>query len=122
MVATCAGVSLLTQILYAFVFVTRYLDLFRASAWATVYNPFFKLFYILSSFYIILLMMKMYPRTRETERAWKLALVAVGGSLVLSPILIPIFYKGYPYHWFTEVRQPMSRFRQPFAFIDHDIC
>lgn len=85
------------------VFCARYLDLFRKVGWSSVYNVFFKIFYILSSFYIILVMMKMYPRTREKERAWKLALLSAGGSLVLGPILLPIFYKGYPYHWFTEV-------------------
>jgi glucose-6-phosphate-specific signal transduction histidine kinase len=98
---TCTGVSLLTQILYALVFVTRYLDLFRASGWNNAYNPFFKIFYILSSFYIILLMMKMYPRTREKERAWKLALISVGGSLVLAPFVL--INNKYLYHWFTEV-------------------
>ena len=85
------------------VFVTRYLDLFRKSGWGNIWNDFFKIFYIISSFYIILLMMKMYPRTREKERAWKLALWSVGASVVLAPIVVPIFYGGYPYHWFTEV-------------------
>ncbi|KAE8144917.1 ER lumen protein retaining receptor-domain-containing protein [Aspergillus avenaceus] len=97
------GVSLLTQILYATVFVTRYLDLFRAAGWFSIYNVFFKLFYIISSFYIIFLMMNVYPRTRERERAWKLAMGSVAVSLVLAPILIPIFYGGYPHHWFTEI-------------------
>lgn len=97
------GVSLLTQMLYAAVFVTRYLDLFRAEGWNSFYLVSFKLFYILSSFYIIFLMMKVYPRTREREKAWKLALWSLGGSLVLAPIL-PAFYKaGYPYNWFTEI-------------------
>lgn len=105
-----AGVSLLTQILYALVFVTRYLDLFRASGWGDVWNDFFKIFYIASSFYIILLMMKMYPRTREKERAWKLALWSVAGSIVLAPIILPIFYGRYPYHWFTEVSWPSTTF------------
>lgn len=102
------GVSLLTQILYALVFVTRYLDLFRASGWGDVWNDFFKIFYIVSSFYIILLMMRMYPRTREKERAWKLALWSVGGSIVLAPIILPIFYGRYPYHWFTEVSRSLA--------------
>lgn len=97
------GVSLLTQMLYAAVFVTRYLDLFRAEGWNSFYLVFFKLFYIISSFYIIFLMMKVYPRTREREKAWKLALWSLGGSLVLAPIL-PAFYKeGYLPHWFTEI-------------------
>ena len=94
--------------LYAAVFLTRYLDLFRAVGWNSFYLVFFKLFYIISSFYIILLMMKVYPRTREREKAWKLALWSLGGSIVLAPIL-PAFYKeGYPYHWITEVSRKTS--------------
>ena len=66
-----------------------------------MWNPFFKVFYILSSFYIILLMMKMYPRTREREKAWKLTIWSVGGSVVLAPIAVLITYKGR--HWLREV-------------------
>lgn len=47
-------------------------------------------------------MMRVFPRTRETERAWKMALISVGVCLVLSPIVIPIFGK-YPALWFEEV-------------------
>ncbi|KAB8232949.1 ER lumen protein retaining receptor-domain-containing protein [Aspergillus alliaceus] len=97
------GVSLLTQVLYAMVFVTRYLDLFRLDGWRSFYLVFFKFFYILSSGYIIFLMMKMFPRTRERERAWKLALGSVAASLVLAPILTRIFNHPWPYHWFTEI-------------------
>jgi hypothetical protein len=100
------GVSLLTQMLYAVVFVTRYLDLFQGSGWRSFYLVFFKFFYIFSSFYIIFLMMKVYPRTRERERAWKMAVGSVVVSLVLAPIVTPIFAKDMGYykrHWFTEV-------------------
>ncbi|PYH40936.1 ER lumen protein-retaining receptor [Aspergillus saccharolyticus JOP 1030-1] len=96
------GVSLLTQMLYAMVFVTRYLDLFRKEAWDSFYLVFFKLFYTISSFYVIYIMMKVFPRTREKERAWKLALISVGLSLVLAPISLGIF-KGYGSgRWFSE--------------------
>jgi hypothetical protein len=100
-----AGVSLLTQMLYAAVFVTRYLDLFRGSGWRSFYLVFFKFFYIFSSFYIIFLMMKVYPRTRERERAWKMALGSIVLSLVLAPIVTPIFDDKdlFKTHWFTEV-------------------
>jgi hypothetical protein len=97
------GVSLLTQMLYAVVFVTRYLDLTRANGWSSVYNVFFKLFYIISSFYIIYIMMKVFPRTRERERAWKLGIGSAAVSLVLAPILTLISYGGFPSHWFTEI-------------------
>ncbi|KAF9885738.1 hypothetical protein FE257_012623 [Aspergillus nanangensis] len=101
------GVSLLTQMLYAMVFVTRYLDLFRAGGWAIPYNVFFKLFYIASSFYIIYIMMKVFPRTRERERAWKLAMGSVGIAIVLGPILAVLLgNEGWHFHWFTETTVP----------------
>ncbi|KAJ5492754.1 hypothetical protein N7539_001500 [Penicillium diatomitis] len=88
------GVSLLTQILYAAVFVTRYTDLLSPSAWSVeshgpivIWNVAFKLFFIFSSFYTIFIMMRVFPRTRERERAWKLGIYSVLGSLVFSPIL-----------------------------------
>ncbi|KAL2125100.1 hypothetical protein VTJ04DRAFT_1465 [Mycothermus thermophilus] len=82
------GVSLLTQIFYALVFVTRYTDLFRESyAW----NYFFKVFYLLSSFYTIAIMRFVYPRTREREIAWKMSAMILAGSLVLSPFVMLIF-------------------------------
>ncbi|PLB45665.1 hypothetical protein P170DRAFT_449314 [Aspergillus steynii IBT 23096] len=98
------GVSLLTQILYAMVFVFRYLDLIRPHNWKEPYLVFFKLFYIASSFYIIYIMMRVFPRTRERERAWKLALGSIAVALVLAPILNLIFYGEYPAnHVFTEI-------------------
>ncbi|KAK3309981.1 ER lumen protein retaining receptor-domain-containing protein [Chaetomium strumarium] len=82
------GVSLLTQLFYALVFVARYTDLFSESyAW----NYFFKVFYLLSSFYTIAIMRFIYPRTREREVAWKLSAVILAGCLVLSPFVMLIF-------------------------------
>ncbi|KAK4240977.1 ER lumen protein retaining receptor-domain-containing protein [Achaetomium macrosporum] len=82
------GVSLLTQLFYALVFVTRYTDLFSESyRW----NYFFKVFYLLSSFYTIAIMRFIYPRTREREVAWKLSAVILAGCLILSPFVMIIF-------------------------------
>lgn len=64
-------------------------------------------------------MMKMYPRTREKERAWKLALWSIGGSVVLAPIVLPIFYGRYPHHWFTEVSHHLLSFQ---ADADFGVC
>lgn len=86
------GVSLITQLLYALVFCTRYLDVFVESY---VWNFVFKIFYLLSSFYILGVMQWMYPRSREREIAWKLGALVLGGSLVLSPFVMMIFEK----HW-----------------------
>jgi hypothetical protein len=103
-------VSLLTQALYAIVFVTRYLDLFRASHWreGQAYLIFFKLFYIFTSFYIIALMTYAYARTREREKSWKLATWCAVGSAIGAPVVLGIWgaasKEGYPRYWFTEVR------------------
>ncbi|CAL5870132.1 uncharacterized protein PFLUO_LOCUS4367 [Penicillium psychrofluorescens] len=107
------GISLLTQILYALVFVTRYLDLFAPdlwgdSSWHVMWNVSFKIFYLLTSFYIVYLMMKVFPRTRERERAWKFGIWSVGGAVVLSPISILIFERGFPPHWFLELTWAFS--------------
>ncbi len=76
------GVSLITQILYALVFCTRYLDLFHtSSAW----NVIFKIIYLLSSFYILGVMQWVFPRSRERELSWKLGAIIVGGAAALSP-------------------------------------
>lgn len=77
---------------YALVFLTRYTDLFRTtSAW----NYFFKIFYLISSFYTIVIMRWVYPRTREREIAWKMGAVVLGASVVLSPIMMFIFEKSW---------------------------
>ncbi|GKU03022.1 er lumen protein retaining receptor [Fusarium langsethiae] len=82
------GVSLITQVLYALVFCTRYLDLFRESV---PWNIVFKIFYILSSIYILAIMQWIYPRSREREVSWKIGAVILGGSFILSPIVMLIF-------------------------------
>ncbi|KAK4159152.1 ER lumen protein retaining receptor-domain-containing protein [Cladorrhinum sp. PSN259] len=93
------GVSLLTQIFYALVFITRYTDLFsETSAW----NYFFKVFYFLSSFYTISIMRFVYPRTREREKAWKMGAALLLGSLVISPFAMLIF-KSKDEWAFTEM-------------------
>jgi uncharacterized membrane protein len=96
------GVSLLTQLFYALVFVTRYTDLFRESyAW----NYFFKVFYLLSSFYTIGIMRFVYPRTREREVAWKLSAVILAACLFLSPFIMLIFDDWWS---FQEVPFPLA--------------
>ncbi|KAK4218240.1 ER lumen protein-retaining receptor [Rhypophila decipiens] len=88
------GVSLITQVFYALVFVTRYTDIFtETSGW----NYFFKIFYLLSSFYTIGVMRLLFPRTREREVAWKMSAVIAAASLLLSPIVMMIFIGSE--HW-----------------------
>ncbi|KAF5025666.1 hypothetical protein F66182_2272 [Fusarium sp. NRRL 66182] len=98
------GVSLITQILYALVFCTRYLDLFIETV---PWNIVFKIFYIISSFYILAIMQWIYPRSREREIAWKIGAVILGGSFILSPFVMLIFesHKGFrPWMWvFSQI-------------------
>ncbi|KAF9875699.1 ER lumen protein retaining receptor [Colletotrichum karsti] len=97
------GVSLITQGLYALVFCTRYLDLFaEQSAW----NFMFKIFYIMSSIYIIAIMQWAYPRSREREISWKVGAGALGGSLLLSPFTMLIFEKFWGFRvWLWDFSQ-----------------
>lgn len=102
------GISLLTQSLYALVFVARYVDLLTVPWGHFIYNTMFKLFYIASSLYILFLMLRVYARTREEEREWKVSAIILGGSAVAAPILKMIFGKG-ELSWFIEVPSPCSR-------------
>ena len=85
------GVSLITQILYAAVFCTRYLDLFWVSPGLSKWNFILKNFHIFSSIYIILVMLRGFPRTREREKAWKMGGICFGASLVAAPFVSLIF-------------------------------
>lgn len=85
---------MITQALYILVFVTRYLDLFWVSPvgnWLSVWNFVLKNFYIWTSLYIIAIMLRLYPRTREREKAWKLGAGCLGLSVVLAPVMSALF-------------------------------
>lgn len=69
----------------------RYLDLFWVQPRKSYWNFTLKNFYILSSLYIILLMMRVYARTREREKAWKFGAACLAGSLVAAPFVMMIF-------------------------------
>ncbi|KAJ4991241.1 ER lumen protein retaining receptor [Stagonosporopsis vannaccii] len=88
------GVSLITQALYALVFCTRYLDIFSSSATKDAehtWNFTLKIFYTLSSFYIIFLMTSVYARTREREKAWKFGMYCLLAALVIAPFWYLVF-------------------------------
>lgn len=87
---TSPGVSLISQALYALVFCTRYIDLLWRPPSANYWNFIFKIFYILSSLYILLLMTRIYARTREREKAWRLGLYTLLSSLLLAPFVAMI--------------------------------
>ena len=61
---------------------------------ASLWNFVLKIFYITSSIYIIFIMMRVYARTREREKAWKLGAYCLGGSLVLAPIISAMALQG----------------------------
>ncbi|CZT39832.1 related to endoplasmic reticulum retention receptor [Rhynchosporium secalis] len=87
------GVSLITQALYCCVFISRYLDIFQFN---TAWNTILKIFYILSSLYILFLMLRVYARTREREKAWKLGAACLAGSAIGAPLMMMMFKKsGY---------------------------
>lgn len=82
---------MITQSLYIAVFVTRYINLFWVPPSASYWNFVLKNFYIGSSIYIIFIMMRVFPRTREREKAWKFGGLCAGGSLVAAPLVTLIF-------------------------------
>lgn len=92
---------MITQVLYAIVFCTRYLDLFWESPAASIWNFGLKNFYIFSSIYIVLIMLRLFPRTREREQSWKLGGICAAGALVGAPLVSLIFRR--PELSFTEV-------------------
>ncbi|KAF2737752.1 hypothetical protein EJ04DRAFT_96025 [Polyplosphaeria fusca] len=88
------GVSLITQVLYTVVFCSRYLNIFYTSPsrdWEHRWNFSLKIFYTLSSLYIIFLMTSVYARTREREKAWKFGMYCLVGSIVIAPVWFLIF-------------------------------
>ncbi|CAO3690319.1 unnamed protein product [Rhizopus stolonifer] len=62
---SCVGISFKTQLLYAIVFITRYLDLF--TKYISLYNTLMKLFFIASSVYILYLMHIRYKATYDAS-------------------------------------------------------
>ena len=97
------GVSIITQMLYVGVFCTRYVDLFWTSPMHSWWNFILKNFYIFSSLYIIFVMMRVYARTREREKAWRMGAFCLGGALLATPIVALIFKKEDVPLRFTEV-------------------
>jgi hypothetical protein len=68
----------------------------------TLWNTTLKIFYILSSIYILFLMLRVYARTRERETAWKLGAFSLVGSAIAAPFVMMIF-KDQRLWGFTEV-------------------
>ncbi|KJX96317.1 er lumen protein retaining receptor [Zymoseptoria brevis] len=88
------GVSLLTQLLYALVFCTRYLDILWVPPTWSLWNFVLKILYIATSLYTIFLMMRVHARTREKEYGWKLAIWSLAGSVISAP-LVSLLFNGW---------------------------
>ncbi|KAF2124435.1 ER lumen protein retaining receptor [Dothidotthia symphoricarpi CBS 119687] len=117
--SSAEGVSLITQVLYALVFSTRYLDIFTSSATSDIWHTWnfsLKIFYTLSSLYIIFLMTSVYARTREREKAWKLGMYCLLGSVVVAPFWFLAFKKWVIGH------STFLRFLWVFSEILESVC
>lgn len=69
-------------------FMTRYLSVFWTPPFSNLWSFIFKIFYITSSIYI-LFQLRLFPRSREQERGWRLGGLALLGSTVAAyPITV----------------------------------
>ncbi|KAL1596372.1 hypothetical protein SLS60_009018 [Paraconiothyrium brasiliense] len=94
--SSAEGVSLITQVLYAAVFCSRYLDIFTTSPardFGHTWNFSLKIFYTLSSFYIIFLMTSVYARTREREKAWRFGMYCLVAPIAITPFWYWLFHE-----------------------------
>jgi hypothetical protein len=60
-----------------------------------LWNFIFEIFYIVSSLYILFIMMRVYARTRERELAWRIGAYSILGSLLFSPFITMIAVKAW---------------------------
>ncbi|ORY98418.1 ER lumen protein retaining receptor [Absidia repens] len=79
---SCVGISFKSQLLYAIVFVTRYLDLFVKIL--NIYNAFMKVFFIGSSLYILFLMKYKFKATNDASLDTFRVEYLLGGAIVLA--------------------------------------
>ncbi|KAF9962843.1 endoplasmic reticulum retention protein [Mortierella alpina] len=79
-----AGISFKTQVLYAVVFLTRYLDLY--TQFLSLYNTFMKIFFISSSLYIVYLMKFKFKATNDPRLDTFQVQYVIGGAALLSLI------------------------------------
>ncbi|KAF0410775.1 ER lumen protein retaining receptor [Gigaspora margarita] len=78
---SCSGISFKTQLLYAVVFVTRYLDLLK---WISLYNTLMKIFFIASSIYILYLMKIKFRATYDPSQDTFRIEFLLGACLLLA--------------------------------------
>ncbi|OCK77369.1 ER lumen protein retaining receptor [Lepidopterella palustris CBS 459.81] len=119
--SSAEGVSLITQVLYATVFLTRYLDIFKTSItydWEHTWNFCLKILYTVTSLYIIFIMTRVFARTREREKAWKFGIYCAGGSAILAPFWFLIFKKYIlGTNWFLQILWTFSEILESVCVI-----
>ncbi|KFY16755.1 hypothetical protein V492_01116 [Pseudogymnoascus sp. VKM F-4246] len=89
------GVSIISQALYVLVFCTRYFDIFFKKPSDQYWNFFFKIFYTVSSLYILFIMTRLFARTREREFSYRLGAYALLGSIILCPFVAMVDLKTW---------------------------
>ncbi|CAO3677528.1 unnamed protein product [Umbelopsis ramanniana] len=86
---SCVGISFKTQLLYAVVFCTRYVDLL--TSFISLYNSVMKVFFIASSLYIVYLIKFKFRATHDPSiDTFKIEFL-IGGAAVLGIL--------FPYKW-----------------------
>ena len=125
--SSAEGVSLITQALYAVVFCARYPDLFWSHPFAhhdtrfiSLWNFFLKIFYIASSLYILVIMLRFYARTHERDRAWRFGAISLLGALVLAPATM--WFPTMRHRDFWEVRARLGNHDGSLGFAWKSPC
>jgi len=105
-----AGISLKTQVLYAIVFSSRYLDLFFS--YIDLYNTLMKIFFISSSYYVVYLIMTRFKASYDKNGDNFPAQYIVGVCFLLSLI----FNEGTGFDWW-EIIWAFSIFLEAVAIL-----
>ncbi|PBK88505.1 ER lumen protein retaining receptor [Armillaria gallica] len=105
---SCRGISFKTQALYVAIFVTRYLDLLYR--WVSVYNFVMKLFFIVSSCYILYLMRYRFRPTHDPS------IDTFRIEYLLGPCVVLSFIFNYKFS-VTEILWSFSIFLESVAIL-----
>ncbi|KAH8550487.1 ER lumen protein retaining receptor-domain-containing protein [Umbelopsis sp. PMI_123] len=93
---SCLGISFKSQLRYAIVFLTRYLDLL--TKYISPYNTCMKIFFISSSLYILYLMKVKFKATYDPDLDTFRIEYLLGGAAILS-LLFPYTYEVLEVLW-----------------------
>eukprot|EP00732_Lithocolla_globosa_P007268 Lithocolla_globosa_v1_NODE_9067_length_748_cov_132.755043.p1 type:complete len:214 gc:universal NODE_9067_length_748_cov_132.755043:695-54(-) len=105
---SCAGISFKTQLLYALVFLTRYPDLFWS--FVSYYNTIMKIFFIVSSIYIVYLVKFRFKATYDAEKDY------LRIEFILLPVIILALCFNYEFE-ITEILWTFSIYLEAVAVV-----